>query len=375
MVVVMFHIIRNNLVEKYICNKKICSSKLFKILLARGTSNVILKRKESSKNDEYDYIYPLTTDKDGYLPLRIDQAPADIFHVSKLNVTTLTLPYCELRSLYERCQGERRVSKAMAAGTKAHAKLEKVALDKAQVKVIKIPNDIDELLSKEERWAQKIIGQITTLRALKEGHTVRELYVHGILGGFLITGYIDEINPNNGLVDIVDIKTRTSSLEPDLTQRLSAYHQVQIYYELLRQMTSDPLKNFEDLYSHMALDPLKTFGLDFQNFLKDNLCKEYSNLKSLESELVAILKYFDGEISDILRVKYITLGGKLKGEASYQYDYSALAQLIDYSLGFWKGTRSPLGVSSSEIQKCTNCTMRSKCKWSELLHEKIMNMS
>jgi Exonuclease V - a 5' deoxyribonuclease len=339
-------------------------------LLIRNFANVILKRQELAEKNLPGGVYMLPVDEDGFYPLDIGKAPIDLFNIPKLNVTDLTLPYCELLTLYEKCLGQRRVSPAMAIGTQVHASLEQTALDNANIKIVDIPDDLGQQ-SKEEGWAQKVIGQITNLRALKEGHRIRELYVHGDINGFLVTGYIDEVNPESGLLHIIDTKTRVNSQEPELIQQLSAYHQVQIYHEILRQMTIDPSKSITKVYSAMGLDPDKPFSVEFKEFLHNVLRTCYTDLKSLEADLMPLLQHFEGQISDTLKVEYLRKDGQLVGEAIYKFDESSFSELVNYSFGFWKGTRPPLGVQSSELYKCFRCSMRNKCKWSALLEERV----
>lgn len=339
----------------------------------RHISRVIIKGEDVAEETATSHTvpYPLTTDKDGFYPLKITKRPVELFRARKFSVTDLTPSYCELLSLYEKCLGEQRTSAAMVVGTQIHAQLEQTAITNAKIKVIELPRDVG--VSKEEAWACKIINQITNLQALKDGHTIRELYVHAIVNGYLVTGYIDEVIPDKGSLFIVDTKTRSLPQEPELSQQLSAYHQVQLYYEILRQMTVESGKSFGKIYSAFQLDALKQFTPEFCQFLNQatNSDVQYTCLKSLEEELRPLLEYFKGQISKTLRVEYLKRDGQIVGTATYQFDQSALEELLEFTLGFWEGTRYPIGVDESEINKCKRCPMKNRCKWTALLDERL----
>ena len=47
----------------------------------------------------------------------------------------------------------------------------------------------------------------------------------------------------------------------------------------------------------------------------------------------------------------------------YQYDDQRLNELFSYSMGFWRNTRTPMGVRPSEVSKCGHCRWEKVCSW------------
>lgn len=282
-----------------------------------------------------------------------DQSPLELFKPSKtLSVTDLSLPYCELQRLYQKCLGDEFTTAAMQVGTQVHEKLEVDAAKNLVGEVVEIPVKFIKL--REDVWAQKVLNQISAQATLLEGFEVRELYIFGMLGGFPVTGYIDSVLLENGQMVIQETKTRINPTLPYReSQLLSAYHQVLVYHELLSKFMRTPQSLSLKFYESLDLDVEKPLSEEIRNLIGVN------NLKELHMQ-------FDDwpQLSNKLLVTYLhNATEKVIGTLEYQFDGETARQVQEYTLAFWSGQRPAFGVDPSEISKCQHCPYLKNCSW------------
>lgn len=285
-----------------------------------------------------------------------NKTPFELFkHKKTLSVTDLSLPYCELQSLYQKCLGDDLSTPAMAAGTKVHEKLELKAAENLVGEVVNIPAEF--VKTREDVWATKVLSQISAQATLLAGFEVRELYMFGMLGGYPVTGYIDSIIFRDGQMVIQETKTRSSPTLPFRdSQLISAYHQVLIYHELLQKWIESPQVLNKEFYTTVGLDIEKPFSDDLRHLIGGR-------------DLTELHQQFDGSwplLSDKLLVTYLhSANGKTIGTMEYDFDEEISRQAREYTLGFWTGQRPAFGVDPSEISKCKRCPYVQNCSWYE----------
>ena len=326
--------------------------------------------------------YADVTASDRFLPTKLNPGAPRLYD-KKFSVTDLSGQYCELLKFYDLIltPSVRETTKAMDRGTEIHKMLE-TAANRDDNRII-VSKEGEILLTKEDVWATKLLNLYAGLRDFFLFDKVREVYVFGILNDELVTGYIDLLQRTDNdphRIKLVDSKSRSRKSLPGVYQQITAYHQLLIYHKLFRQMI-DGETNIGRMFEILELDPDRELNTDLIASAEDPDGHLVGGLRTttlrslIHSLQESVFARYQKHSFDLM-VEYITMRGRGEnkevhtvGKLEYDYDEKTLRQVLDYSLGFWRGTRDSIGVSVEEIDKCKSCKLQEKCEWTHKLQQ------
>ncbi|KAI8459388.1 exonuclease V [Phakopsora pachyrhizi] len=205
--------------------------------------------------------------------------------------------------------------KVLDGGKSVHAKLEKeVAPEKVSIKTI---TEVDV-------WGLKFLNSFTNLSILQQTGMMREIWVLGFVGDFLVQGIIDQMdltsradvelngkpstadNSSDYLVLISDSKTTLGKTLPLRSYTQSARYQLMLYKFLYDQLASRSF-DLEKFGSHMFLDLDEKFSTafyaDIQPLIETKLIKTPKTLREL-FEIFQSLVFKIGTSSSELEIVY-----------------------------------------------------------------------
>lgn len=308
--------------------------------------------------------------------------PLDAFRGGKrLYVTDISTKYCELKFFYESALFAGTVPSAFTEkGTQIHKALEVVSDTSHGIAPVSVSPEIT-LNEADELWI-KFYHNTLRLQALAENRrSVREIYVFGKLSGVPVSGYIDELafNASKNEVIINDTKSRHSAKIPEYRDRLTAYHQVLVYYRLLSEMLHMSADQLYTLVSEMFPSVVDLpLSVEFVASLDSSGSAIATNNSTPRAQLAAMAETLARvrsvcTLSKDLSVTYVRGAGssnpKVLQTLDYQFDKATLDQLLEFSLEFWLGKRDAIGVSMEERAKCRSCAMFSHCEWGQVVHK------
>ena len=258
-------------------------------------------------------------------------------------------------------------------------------------------------VTREDKWAVDLVNTYSQLATIRGGKLERELSVFGdpFNNDILIKGIIDQVEYSNRELTILDYKTRKTNTLPSLAQRKGHALQLMIYKQMLDGFTCGTT-------GVMLL--AKHIGLKFDLPLSDSVL-EYI-------EKCGLLSLFEGSVdgcpigqpkaedpisgiiegsNDRKRRRYscpaITFGVVMKviaecithiqlplvtrlliqyeyqksgvviGVETVEYNEKWMKDMLEHSLGFWRGSRPASGVDIEDLWKCDHCQFKDVCVW------------
>jgi CRISPR/Cas system-associated exonuclease Cas4 (RecB family) len=207
-------------------------------------------------------------------------------------------------------------------------------------------------------WPDKMYKMIYTsymaVSGLSKRGKGREIQMYGSIGGYRLSGRIDQLEMEGGKVVISDDKTRNGASAPSDAQVLTNRIQMFTYRKMLDDTRSGSYsyQNFNAAYQigKMMLSD------QFKRQLRSTGVEE--DVSTIDSVSRA---YFDALTkipapSDTLRVRYIdkTTGDEIR-IYSFDYNMQETQEVIQYVLRYWNGERESQPVKEAEKWKCNSC--------------------
>ena len=207
-------------------------------------------------------------------------------------------------------------------------------------------------------WPDKMYKMIYTsylaVSGLQQRGKGREIQMYGSIGGYRLSGRIDQLEMEGGKVVISDDKTRTGSSAPSDAQILT--NRVQMF--MYRKMTDDARSgsyNYQNFSKAYQIERM-ILSDQFKRQLRATGVEE-----TLSSIDLVSRAYFDAlqripTLSDTLRVRYIdkTTGDEIR-IYSFDYNMQETQEVIQYVLKYWNGERESAPVKEAEKWKCNSC--------------------
>ncbi|XP_052073703.1 exonuclease V-like [Mytilus californianus] len=265
--------------------------------------------------------------------------------------------WCEQQMFYKfTVPGVIEENPAMTKGTDLHLARELAAHDIVQVQVT----------SNEDIWAIKVLNLLTAINAFQFGQTIaREVPIFGVPfkeEDIFVVGLIDELrfDPENYTIDLSELKTRTSRMNPSKAVTKQHKIQVMLYKRLFDNLVKGTLSK-NSLATHLRLDLNKQFG--------DQIVKHLEEKAIINKNLNDLMDHVFGKMQSLtcinqLHVEYVYQDtSETLSHVTHPYDEGEIKTLyLDY-LKFWKGERSPTGVDIEEAWKCQRCDFEPICEW------------
>jgi len=198
----------------------------------------------------------------------------------------------------------------------------------------------------------KFFNLSKTLEHLQREGIAREVPIFGSLGGFFITGQIDELQKREGKNFIIEVKTRAT--EAPISEYFERIIKVQLF--LYKKLLEDSISgkfSLRNVTNFFGLKKLKISG-EFERQLKVRGINENELFDIAREAYEKIMRL--GEVSEILEVKFIDqYTGKTIGRKGFRFDEDEFNQMINFAMNYWKGKREALPVPREEMQKCLSC--------------------
>ncbi|MDE1865618.1 MAG: PD-(D/E)XK nuclease family protein [Candidatus Micrarchaeota archaeon] len=189
---------------------------------------------------------------------------------------------------------------------------------------------------------------------LRERGKGREIQMYGSIGGYRLSGRIDQLETEGGKVVISDDKTRSDPSPPSDAQILTNKVQMFMYRKMLDDARSGEytLQNFSRAYQ---IDKMQLSEQFKRQLRATGVGDGLSTLKSVADAYFDELKGIP-EPSARLRVRYID---KMTGDEiriySFDYNPEEAQGIIKHVLQFWNGERESEPVKEGEKWKCNHC--------------------
>jgi exonuclease V len=191
-------------------------------------------------------------------------------------------------------------------------------------------------------------------------------------------------NDRPALIYITDTKTRTTPTLPNVSTLRPVKIQLSLYHELIMQLSSTDGVSSASIFAHHKLRPLTAFSPTFMQSMSTMELpmlplNQFSTSKSMVSELDAnfnldllwklMLSEFretfpTGALSPMLHVSFRAQSdGAMIGGRSFLFDEVEMKKYVADELEWWRGERSPRGVTIDETFKCRICEFADGCEW------------
>ncbi|GAW82499.1 exonuclease V, mitochondrial [Plasmodium gonderi] len=266
---------------------------------------------------------------------------------NKLSITDLSAQlWCEQQLELVLTTGKRRETEAMRLGIERHE-----VLEKADHLIIDV-----EVNTREESLGYRLLNTITLLGQLFEYKKAREVWVFGVIRGYVLRGIIDELRIEYDNVSrrefliISDTKTRKEKKEPSLAQKRTSAIQVQTYCLLLQYLRNGKA-DFKKLFEIYECDPM--FEFTAIDLLK------YKNLENLGKAVNSLFLRLP-KIKEEMEIVYEHQGVEFSRN-HIPYFYHSTLYTINILLDYWDGKRSSDVVENSDKWKCKFCDFVKNC--------------
>jgi exonuclease V len=266
-----------------------------------------------------------------------------------ISVTDLSAQlWCEKQLEYSLTEGRKR-TKEMQKGGDRHEDL----LEEISVLVEVRPKSFEDFI------ALKLSNSLVGLMQVKKDGRGREIPIFGNVNSLFVVGIIDELCINNGVLKLIDTKTRKSDSMPSVQQSRVTKFQMMIYKHLFDSIVHGQFKPDDFLLSyHLTKDSMITD--DFQSQIdKLNLDIEPKLAKATE-QLFSEMRQMH-EINELEIVYEHQETKKVIGEEKFEFDPIDFKQSCDFCEEFWMGKRAALPVGYKNQWKCNYCEFKTKC--------------
>ena len=225
-----------------------------------------------------------------------------------------------------------------------------------------------KVTSNEDIWAIKVLNLLTAINSFQFGKTIaREVPIFGVPfkdEDVFVVGLIDELrfDNENYTIDISELKTRTTRLNPSKSITKQHKIQVMLYKRLFDNLVKGRLSN-ETIAKHLKLDLNKDFGESIVKLMDE----KSTGIK--RNNLDSLMDYVFDKMQSLtcvnqLLVEYVYQDtSETLCHVKHDYNEQELESLFSDYLKFWTGQRSPLGVDIEEAWKCQRCDYESVCEW------------
>lgn len=220
--------------------------------------------------------------------------------------------------------------------------------------------------TREDNIAVLFLNLLQSIRSLLCGEPIaREVPVFGRVfdGDIFVNGVVDELRCDRDTlqVDIVELKTITSTRLPSAAVRRSHRLQVMLYHHLLCNLVQgkvdvkDIEKGFRvNLNTTLSSVVLELLPLDerHMNSLRHLVPFVLSSVQALPLPTQLLVEYFSQETSTTLCFEAV------------EYDEQWLMSTLQVLFPFWTGERPAEGVHDIEdAWKCKRCPFQNICEW------------
>jgi exonuclease V len=273
-----------------------------------------------------------------------------------ISVTDLSAQlWCEKQLEYSLTEGRKR-TKEMKKGGERHEDL----LEEISVLVEVHP------ISFEDYIALKLSNSLVGLRQVVVEGSGREIPIFGNVNSLFVVGIIDELCMDNGILRLIDTKTRKSDSMPSAQQSRVTKFQMMIYKHLFDSIAKDRFR-LENFLSSYGLTKDSRISKDFQKQTeKLGLGIEPWVSRSAEMLFSAIKKMPEVEKLEIVYEHQETK--KVIGGETFEFDPIDFKNSCDFVEEFWTGKRAAVPVGLKNIWKCNYCEFRDKCYSKGLNH-------
>ena len=303
-----------------------------------------------------------------------------------LKVTDLAAQeWCERELAFTLSRGRHETAE-MAAGTARHAELEAEVIERVDV-------DAESL---EDRWALRALDLHVGLAQLRETGMTRELPVFGWLlprgdQASFTSGVVDELWLSDGVVRVVDHKTRASPTLPTEAQARTTMMQLMAYKVLFDAIVTRGVDPDGRVSRRVGLRPdaalSDTVAAHAFESLGDGLLSVGAVTTSAVFDAVSREATRTPTSSNTLYVEYEwQRDGSALGETRVEFDRRWFESRVERHVSFWDGSRDGWrpggtarvedhpedsndaatrghvrGVSDDEAWKCERCRFSSDC--------------
>lgn len=280
----------------------------------------------------------------------MSETPLSRFRPSGVYVTDLSAQlWCEKKLELSFIHGFEETEE-MQVGGEIHAQLEEEIVLMVTVR----PSTLEDLL------AIKLDNLLDRSLQLKQEGITRELPVKGIIGDLFVHGKIDELIVEDGMIQIVDNKTRKTPTIPSIPQLRTVEFQLMLYHRIMGQIQNGMFKP-EQLLGNCGFTKKSGISADFQKELKRVNHKMEPNLLKLCRLAFNSVQSLP-PLSDDLHVTYRYQGDeKIIGTHKFKFDDFVFKRNLGFCKEYWYGKRAAIPVGEANRWKCNYCKLRDKC--------------
>jgi len=277
----------------------------------------------------------------------------------RINVEAISNQFwCEKQvelSLLHETEG---VSEYRMRGRERHKELHKEVTD-----LYEIP----EIKSKEDRVGVMLHNAIVGVLRLAHMGLTRELPVLGCIDQWFIKGVIDELKIKDGVIQLIERKTRMTDSIPTQAQILTHKIQGMIYYKLLSRLQDENIDYWQEIAEFYDLDVNAKMSDELlkmlveKQLLRREEIKFEKDLKKKAKYFVSILKRLPPISPEILLIYESQKAGKEIGVIKVLFDEKWIEDKIKYAREYWEGKREALKVPETDKWKCRYCEFSEYC--------------
>ncbi len=217
-----------------------------------------------------------------------------------------------------------------------------------------LPRTIEDMVATRFHNIQVGISNLLT-----EGLT-RELPTFGKINSIFVKGIIDELKIQNGLVKVIDHKTRRSNRMPGIAQKITTEFQLMLYYDFLNSCRLGKV-NHLDLMNHYKFDSTAHISNEFKDDLDIKGQSIESNVEKLAKNTFDSFRKIP-ELSPELTIMYEHQETKNRiGEHIFVFDNEWFSRNVEFVMEYWLGEMKPRKVNPRNSWKCNYCEYKMKC--------------
>jgi len=256
--------------------------------------------------------------------------------------------WCEKQLEYSLEEGRLKSIEMQKGGDRHQDLLEEISV------LVKVhPKSFEDLITLKLNNSLVGLMQVAT-----EGRG-REIPIFGRVNSLFVVGIIDELSMNNGVLKLIDTKTRKSDSMPSVQQARATKFQMMIYKHLFDSIRKGRFK---------IVDFLKSYNLDKNSRITEEFQKQADKLglkiEPKISKSADLLFYVIKEMPEIGELEVIYEHQETKkviGNEKFQFDPEDFKRSCDFVEEFWIGKRIAIPVGEKNRWKCNYCEFKTKC--------------
>jgi exonuclease V len=211
----------------------------------------------------------------------------------------------------------------------------------------------------EDFIALKLNNSLVGLMQVVSEGRGREIPIFGMVNSLFVTGIIDELFMSNGVLRLIDTKTRKSNSMPSIQQARMTKFQMMLYKHLFDSINKNEFtpKDFSSAYN---LDIKSKITKEFQEQINLLGQKIEPNISKLANLLFSVIRKLP-EIGELEVIYEHQETKKIVGRETFDFDPDDFKRSCDFVEEFWTGKRTAMPVGEKNRWKCNYCEFKTKC--------------